>query len=342
MKKSNDVPDKFLSLSKKDQESIIILGSQKLGRDPNVLEKDLWVCWVLEHLFNMPNRLPTAFKGGTSLSKVFNVINRFSEDVDVTLDYRGFGKEFDLFCEGISKSRVRKISDELKELVSEHSHRVVGPYFNNLLNDLFGKNNIQLDISEDGEKLRIYYPSILEGIKDDYLSNSVLIEFGGRNITEPNQEQVVRPYLADVLQELEFPSANVIVLSPMRTFWEKVTLIHVECHRREYKANANRLSRHWYDLALLSKNEICDSALGDIDLLLDVVRYKKLFYASANSNYDACLQGEFRLIPNEQFLEELRLDFEGMLNSGMFYGLPPTFEDTMTCVEVLEKRLNRK
>lgn len=334
------MPNKFLNLPKNEQEKIIILGSQKLGRDPNVIEKDIWVCWVLEQLFSMPNRLLMAFKGGTSLSKVFNLINRFSEDVDVTLDYRSFEKDVDLFSEGISKSKLRKISDVLKNHVRDHVHLVVKPYFSALLDDLFGKNNCKIDLSDNGEKMRIYYPSVLEDIRDDYLSNSILIEFGGRNITEPNQEHVIRPYLTDVVQELEFPKAAVTVLSPARTFWEKATLMHVECNRGEYKANASRLSRHWYDLAALSRSTIGDLALGTPELLMDVIRNKKVFYDSPYANYDACLQKRFQMIPNEKFLVELKTDFEKMLESGMFYGDQPNFEDIMSEIEKLEIKVN--
>lgn len=332
--------DKFLNLPKAEQEKIIISSSQQLGRDPGVIEKDIWVCWVLEHLFKMPNRLSMAFKGGTSLSKVFNLINRFSEDVDVTLDYRNFEKEIDLFSEGMSKTKLKKISEKLKQQVRDHIDLVVCPYFTYMLNDLFGKDGFSIEKGNDGDTLRIYYPSVIEGIRDDYLNNSVLIEFGGRNVTEPSKEHIVTPYLADLIQNLEFPMATVTVLSPMRTFWEKVTLIHVECNRREYKANASRLSRHWYDLAILSKNAICDMAMKDTKLLTDVIRYKKIFYAAAYSNYDACLENKFQMIPNDIFLIELKKDFENMLSSGMFYGEQPIFENIMTEIRILENKIN--
>jgi hypothetical protein len=281
-----------------------------------------------------------AFKGGTSLSKVYNLINRFSEDVDVTLDYRGFGKDYDLFSGEISKTKLKNISLELKSLVYEHVHKVVKPYFIGLLQVLLKNDYIEPEVSEDGEKVWIYYPSALEDSNDDYLKSSVLIEFGGRNITEPNQEHIIRSYLADVFPELEFPTARVDVLSPIRTFWEKVTLIHSECHRKEYRANAHRLSRHWYDLALLSKSEIGGSVLGDFELLSDVIKYKKIFYFTSYSNYDACLQGKFRLVPDDPFIVELERDFKGMLNSGMFYGQLPSFEETILCIKNLERELN--
>lgn len=190
-----------------------------------------------------------AFKGGTSLSKVFDAINRFSEDVDVTLDYRGFATDIDPFDTKTSRSQIKKLSESLKGFVRDHAHGVAAPYFTKQLRVQFESEHARIEVSDNGEELRIYYPSALDQAPS-YAGNSVMIEFGGRNITDPNAEHLVRPYIADRLSGLELPAATVTVLSPARTFWEKATLIHVECHRPDLKAYANGQSRHWYDLAL--------------------------------------------------------------------------------------------
>jgi predicted nucleotidyltransferase component of viral defense system len=121
--------ESFLQLQAKEQSEIYRALSPQLSRSPAVLEKDVWVCWVLQTLFTMPGRLPMAFKGGTSLSKVFGAINRFSEDVDVTLDYRGLDTSFDPFTEGASKTQLKKFSEGLKSFVRDRAHCVVAPHF---------------------------------------------------------------------------------------------------------------------------------------------------------------------------------------------------------------------
>src|SRR5438105_2876081 len=168
--------ERFLQLSRDEQAEIILGASESLGRAPIVLEKDLWVCWALAHLFDMPGRFKMAFKGGTSLSKVFDAIARFSEDVDVTLDYRGFDAGVDPFSPTFSKTQLRKLSDALKTFVRDHAHGVVAPYFERLLAEQFGAASSRVEVSDDGEQLRIHYPSVLE-TGSGYMGNSVLVEF---------------------------------------------------------------------------------------------------------------------------------------------------------------------
>ena len=329
--------EEFLLLAAKDQFEILSAVAPKLKRSPTVLEKDIWVCWVLQSLFAMPEHLPMAFKGGTALSKVYNVIQRFSEDIDITLDYRGFGKEIN---DGISKSAIKKLSDELKQFVADHSKNIVKPYFETKFSEQFARHKAKVEVSEDGEKLRIHYPSVFAASPERYLAPSVLIEFGGRNITEPNEQHIVSPYIAASLPDLKFPEAKITALALSRSFWEKATLIHVECNRKEPRLSAERLSRHWYDIACLSKHERSKEAIANSELLADVVKYKKLFYNSSYANYDACLKSAFRLVPGDILLKALERDFEQMILSGMFYDEQPVFSDVVESVISLEKLLN--
>jgi hypothetical protein len=297
------MPESFLHLDAQEQSQIYRALAPQLARSPVVLEKDVWVCWMLQTLFTMPGRLPMAFKGGTSLSKVFGVIARFSEDVDITLDYRGLDSSFDPFAEGVSKTRLKKFSEDLKSFVRDHAYDVVAPHIQKTLVAEFDSNAaaFRLELSGYGEQMRLHYPSVLE-TPGDYVGNSVLIEFGGRNITEPNAEHNVEPDIAPHVTGLAFPLSTVSVLSPARTFWEKATLMHVECQRNEFRASAERLSRHWYDLAMLAERDHGQAAIEDRALLEDVVKHKKVFYNASYANYDACLTGQLRLIPQDAVL----------------------------------------
>lgn len=334
------MPESFLHLSQGEQSQIYRALGPQLSRTPVVLEKDVWVCWVLQALFTMPGRLPMAFKGGTSLSKVFGAIARFSEDVDITLDYRGLDSNFDPFAAGVSKNQLRKFSESLKSFVREHAHDVVAPHFQKMLAAEFEAASTRLEISDDGEQLRVHYPTVLD-TAGDYVGNSVLIEFGGRNITEPNEEHHVRPDIAEHVPTLEFPSSRVSVLSPARTFWEKATLMHVECQRDEFRVSAERLSRHWYDLAMLADLGHGKAAMADRSLLADVVKHKKVFYNASYANYDACLVGQLKLIPEDAALAALRDDFQRMIGAGMFVGEPPAFDVIVDRLRALEAAINR-
>jgi hypothetical protein len=332
--------ESFLQLNTSEQSQIYRALAPRLARAPVILEKDVWVCWVLKTLFTMPGRLPMAFKGGTSLSKVFNAIARFSEDIDITLDYRGLDSSFDPFAPGASNHQLRRFSDSLKAFVRAHAYDIVVPHFQERLGTEFGAEHGRVEISEDGEQIRVHYPSALNA-HEDYVGNSVLIEFGGRNITEPNAAYIVRPDIAEHVPALEFPQSHVCVLSPARTFWEKATLMHVECQRSKFRISAERLSRHWYDLAALADLDHGQAALADRDLLANVVKHKKAFYNASYANYDACLAGHLRLLPDDDALAALGADFQRMIDSGMFIGSPPAFKAIVQRLRVLEDQINR-
>lgn len=339
MRDAHCVPDDFLQLPREEQAGIIQGSAPNLGLVSTVLEKDVWVCWTLARLFEMPEHPPMAFKGGTSLSKAFNAIRRFSEDVDVTLDYRGFGLEFDPFDEKNSKTQIKRFGKDLNARVGQYVGDVVKPYFQRILDDQFVGKNCRIEIDDKGEKLRLYYPSVLDETPG-YVGNSVLVEFGGRNIIDPNEPHTIRPYLAQVVSGVNFPTANAIVLSPARTFWEKATLIHVECNRKKTKAAAERMSRHWHDLAMLAEHDIGRQALAERALLADVVKHKKVFFDSSYAKYDACLSGGMRLVPGGAMLVELRTDFEQMRAAGMFYGEPTSFDRIIDVLRNLETSIN--
>jgi len=217
---------------------------------------------------------------------------------------------------------------------------VVAPHFEKILAAEFGNDGYRIEVSADGELLRVHYPTVLE-VPGDYMANSVLIEFGGRNITEPNEEHEVSPDIAEFVPELVFPHSRVSVLSPARTFWEKATLMHVESQRGMFRPNADRLSRHWYDLSMLAGMNIGKAALENRDMLVDVVKHKKVFYHTSYANYDACLVGQLRLLPDEVVLVSLAQDFQRMIDAGMFIGAPPVFDQIIGRLRLLEAEINK-
>lgn len=205
--------EKFLRLGSVERKEIFETLAFDLGRKANVLEKDVWVCWALEAMFSMPDALPIAFKGGTSLSKVYAAINRFSEDIDITVDYRALaafiGDDFDPFASGQSKNQIRKYGDRLRAGLKDYAEQQIVPYLNNCVAQLPDSADFSIEQSADGEKIWVHYPSSVEE-QDDYLKNSILIELGGRNVIEPSELHVVKPDIAAVLddQALLFPEAQ--------------------------------------------------------------------------------------------------------------------------------------
>jgi len=341
------MPESYLSLPPKDQKEILQSAAIQLGRKESVLEKDVWVCWVLETMFSIPGAHPMAFKGGTSLSKIYDIIDRFSEDVDITLDFQQFDdtdynkypENFDPFANGVSKRQISQYSERLKSYVKSYVINVVVPHIQSKLDELPTKDVHSIKIDESGEKIWLSYPSVTEQ-SDEYLKANILIELGGRNVIDPNETHSVTPYIASITKGVSYPMGKVVVLSPERTFWEKATLIHVECNRSNFKQNAERLSRHWYDLVMLSKHHSGQAAIANRALLEDVVKLKSVFFNSGYANYDNCLTRSFKLVPDKASLDQLALDYKNMISSEMMYRDPLSFTELINVVKDLEREIN--
>lgn len=329
----------FLSLSASERGDILRTAAANSARSAVVLEKDIWVCWVLQVLFSITNPHPMAFKGGTSLSKVYGIIDRFSEDVDVTLDYRHFHDDFDPFADDASRTQVRRFSERLEEHVERYANDVVAPALNGAAERLTPNGRCAVHVCEDGETIRLAYPSAVE--EEAYIRSEVLLEFGGRNVIDPNERHAIAPDMASLMPELDYPAATVTVLSPVRTFWEKATLIHVECHRRRLADRPNRLSRHWFDLACLASHDVGRSALADRRLLAEVVRHKEVFFHAGYANYDRCLDGQLRLVPDNDQLLALQSDYDAMRSARIVGDDAPEFDHLMFEISDIQAKINR-
>jgi hypothetical protein len=333
--------DPFLRLAPAEQADIIRAISARAGRPALLFEKDVWICWVLQSLFDMPGRKRMVFKGGTSLSKVFNAINRFSEDIDLTVDYRELDPGVDPFADGLTNRRRDQIREHLEQRLAEYIRMTVVPHLTDVLAQQYGGSNPTVNIGgEKGEKLIVSIGSQFNG-DDGYVRDGVLLEFGGRNVIDPHQQHEVRTYLMDHVNELSFPIATVDVLAAERTFWEKATLLHGACNDEDLVAKGvGRLSRHWYDLSRLADLDIGTRAIADRALLADVVRAKKVVFRSARARYDDCVAGGIRLVPDTTVLNALREDYEAMIAAGMFEGDPPNFQDVINRLRALETAIN--
>ena len=329
----------FLSLNARERADILRTVAARSGRAAIILEKDIWACWALQALFSMPDPHPMAFKGGTSLSKVYHIIDRFSEDVDLTLDYRAFNDGFDPFADGASRNRIRLFGERLKARVASYVHDVVAPVLGAAAERLAADGRHEIHIGDNGETIRFAYPTAVED-PHGYVRSEVLLEFGGRNVIDPNERHVIVPDMAALASNLDYPAAAVTVLSPARTFWEKATLIHVECHRRRLANHPERLSRHWFDLACLAAHDIGRAALSNRALLEDVVRHKKVFFHAGYANYDQCLDGRLRLVPDDDELPALQSDYDAMRAATIVGDDAPGFDTLIEEIRNLEANAN--
>lgn len=341
----------FLQLPASDQLEVLQLAGERLGRRPAMLEKDVWVVWTLEQLFSLEGlktdisglrdaRVPRmAFKGGTSLSKVFKAIGRFSEDVDIAFDQTAFQTKVNAFADTVSTNQLEKHRQEELKIANSLLEQVIAPGLRAKAIGVssHGTVGVETAIEVDGSILIfVNYPVLAS---DAALRESVKLEIGGRNPTEPTSLRHITTDLAEVVPELEYPTATVSVLDAERTFWEKVTLIHAECHREHFDLGlVERKSRHWSDLAALSHLEIATKALERRDLLETVIAHKSRFYRSARSRYEDCLISKVRLIPEESNIALLERDYLAM--ESMFFEMPVPFKDVLEQLRELEMKVN--
>ena len=353
----------FFTLTQTEQAALIRKAADQLSMPEAIIEKDIWICWLLEKIFLLPIQM--AFKGGTSLSKVFNLIKRFSEDCDVTIDYHNFKPDLDL--ENTSRSQIKKISAQLKKELQSYIAETVLPFLEGEIKKSLPKNQFSITLSHDGEQLRFYYPSVVSSLflttegglylttengkelivtrnkNDEYLRDHVFIEFGVRNSTEPCEQYPLKTYLSDAINmNFGLPKPVVNTLSPIRTFFEKATLIHVECHKDNTKPTPDRFSRHWYDLYMMNNSWVGKEALSHFEILESVVEHKSAFYYYSYVNYDDCLSGKLCLTPNQNYLSALERDYTSMINAGMFNEIPPSFKAVISGLSKLENEINKK
>lgn len=335
------MPRSYFELPQTGQREILDEAFSETGRSPSVIEKDIWLTLVLQLLFAMPGRKAMAFKGGTSLSKVHAVIKRFSEDVDITVDFRGLGCKHSVQeLLQLSKSKRRKVSDALIAEVGRYTRESILPYLNDQLKNYGCASECQLSVSDDGESIHVHYPAMSADAKG-YLRDHILVEFGGRNIIDPNAVYSIQPDIAEQFKSITFPKAEqVVVLSPARTFWEKVTLIHAQCNK-PIPEGKERISRHWYDLAMLLQHDVGASAKNNLELLDDVIALKSVFYNSATAKYAQCVSGELNLIPDQDNFIRLEEDYYAMERSGMLNGHIYSLESIIKDLTELQEHVNQ-
>lgn len=321
----------------------------RMNLEPLIVEKDFWVCWTLNRLFNLTDlREHLVFRGGTSLSKVFGIIHRFSEDIDLTINkkYLGFEGKDDLAGTKSNKQRDRLVG----QMVVACS-QFVGADLRLKLDELIAyhlkesKEHWELiidDNDKEGQTLIFQYPRAVDLISGSYVDPSVKLEFGCRSDPWPTIRATVKPYAAEHFPDVfkESRECEVIALKAERTFWEKATILHQEAHRAKDRALPLRFSRHYYDLAMLAQSRFQDNALQDYGMLEAVAQHKKLFFRCGWAKYDEAKPGTLRLLPPDFRLQELKKDFDQM--QIMIFNKSPSFQEIMDILRELESTINNK
>jgi hypothetical protein len=321
--------------------------SKMAGISPEIVEKDFWVCWTLHQLFQLRDTPFLIFKGGTSLSKVFGIIKRFSEDIDLVLNRHelGFDAGNDPANQTGTKRRKRTI-DNLKEKCVAYLADEFIPKLRRQMESVLGNTGWSLapdNSAPDHDTFEFAYPpGLATTLVPGYIRRSVRLEIGCRGDQVPSEVANVYSYSAETFpDQFEMPFATVSALAAERTFWEKATLIHRECYRAENgKEISDRVFRHYHDLVMISKHERGKSAMRDLALLAQVAEHKEIFFREPAAHYGLACKGTLRLVPGTQLEKSLRRDYEKM-SKEMYFGDAPDFDAVMSDIRELEKMINQ-
>lgn len=330
----------FLILPEDERRLYIEQAAVRRNLSPVILEKDFWVCWLLGILFESKFAGSLVFKGGTSLSKIFGVIDRFSEDIDLS-----HSPTFLQLPEaGTSRNQANKWMTKAETACGDAVQNQIAPTLEDAVAGILGQRGqpwfeFLTDPGTHSPVLLFHYPSTrLAGF--EYLKRAVKLEFGSLTDQQPVGRHPVRPWLAEVLPAA-FPDwqCEVIALEMERSFWEKATILHTEYHRPADKPTPNRFSRHYADTAALAKHPTASKAVDDHALRDRVVQWKSKFFGSSWANYDQAKPGTFRIVPPAARQAALKRDYQAMRD--MYLTQPSSFDDILVTLADLERRINK-
>ncbi|AUD05408.1 hypothetical protein CWM47_28300 [Spirosoma pollinicola] len=325
----------WLQLSDATRLAIFTQTGQQIGLPAIAVEKDWWVVHTLALVFSMECAPALIFKGGTSLSKGWGLIQRFSEDIDLAIDRAYLGFSDDLNRQQIKKLRKASYAFMTTTFIDELTAK---------FNDA-GFAGVTVGYRDTGQSdqdpiiIEIYYPKLTE--QDTYLRPGVLVEVGCRSLIEPTTSRTFATLVTEQFRGRPFADVPITipVVNPERTFLEKIFLLHEEFQKAPEKVRVDRLSRHLYDIEKLNQSPYADSALKDAELYQTIVDHRRRFTALADVDYDNHTPDKLAFVPPSHILSDWETDYRQM-QENMIYGETLPFVELIEHLSILQTRIN--
>ncbi|MCP1110908.1 nucleotidyl transferase AbiEii/AbiGii toxin family protein [Ohessyouella blattaphilus] len=328
---------RIVKLTNEEKRELFRNTANRMGLTDAIIEKDFWVCYVLDYLFSRsPWKDALVFKGGTSLSKVYHIISRFSEDIDLMIDWRLLGYTTDEPWENRSKTKQDKYSKQMRADTNTFLEEVLVPHLRKGFHEEMGTIP-EIYIEKDGLEsiVNFAYPHLYDDI---YLRPEVRLEIGALAEWSPSHYEEIISYSAEQYPELfEETISKVRTTDVERTFWEKLTILH-KVATQEGKSLIPRYARHYYDVYCMVNTDVKGKALKRNDLLKKDINFKSKFYYAKSAGYETAKIGSLKLVPSESTISQLADDYEHMKN--MIYGDIPEFNEIIREIAILEKEIN--
>lgn len=317
---------KLAKMSNENRAAIFSTTALQIKLNEAIVEKDFWVCWMLDILFHHCDYSEyLSFKGGTSLSKGYGIIERFSEDIDLILDWRVLGYGINEPWKARSNSAQDRFNDEVNQKTAKFLKKVLMPHLKKIAIEQEIKSYKFYIEEMDQQTIRFVYPQIYT---DEALVQEIRLEIGSLAAWTPLTVRKITPFVAEKLPQLfEKKSTYIRTVDAKRTFWEKATILHSEAYRTETKIPI-RYSRHYYDLYMLYNSPIKNEAFDDFELLDKVSAFKKKFYRSNRARYDEANKIGLKLLPQKENVPDLIEDYKSM--QSMIFGKVISFEEILS------------
>lgn len=328
---------KFLNLNKTTQIKTILAAADEHKLISHAIEKDLWVTTTLQALFSLPVSEHLVFKGGTSLSKAWNLIERFSEDIDVAMDSILLGVPYG----DLTKKQLKK----LRKASSLYVHDDLTVMLKNRFCEMGLSDWISVEPQPNGEgdatypeprQIYVRYHSVLPNV-DGYLRSDIVLEVSARSLFEPMSKVKVKSLLSDTINLNDICSPDINTATPEKTFLEKVFLLHELFSIPGHGMNANRKSRHLYDLYRMMNKDFALTAVKDDELWETIRHHREVFTSVRDLDYSPDIRKRLVLVPREDIIDNWRRDYDIMCQA-MIYGEKPTFDELIDAMRELERR----
>ena len=343
---STDAFREIIRANPTDRAGLFLTTANRLGAPLINIEKDFWICWTLNTLYH---RLPVdgprlLFKGGTSLSKAYGLIDRFSEDIDVTVFRDDLGHPMTTAEIAALSSKKRKAA--IEAITADCSHYITtdlrATVAEALEVDTQGNGSVEVDETDaSNQTLLVRYPRV-EASEAAYVQAAVKIESGGKSALDPNKPLTITPYIDDDLDTFDLSVPNVTTIHAERTFWDKIIIAHGLRNwferRGELRQDGQRVSRHYYDMHSLLGSNTGLSAIDDLSLGADCIAHAKTFFNRPDYDLGTAAPGTFSLRPVGDMVERLARDYAN--TQTMIFGDAPDFSDILSSIGEIEERLN--
>lgn len=321
----------------KDRTELFQATAISMGMQANVIEKDFWVCFMLDHLFHdCKYRDAFVFKGGTSLSKSYRVIERFSEDIDLILDWRKIIDDEVNPWDERTRTKQDLFNKQINAEAAKFYREELVPQMNGEMKEKLGDGEwISVD-AEDDLVVNFYYPQIFEA---EYLRSCVRLEIGPLAEWMPSHETKVTPFAAEKYPEVFGQKETfVLTIDVERSFWEKITILHKIANFPEGKPLPARYARHLYDVYKLGNSWVKESAFKRKELLERDVAFKQKFYYAKGAHYETATLNSVELLPRGVIINELQKDYQAMRS--MIYGSIPEFDEIQEFLKQLQEEIH--